>query len=519
MSQTSQKRIIIVGGGSAGWITAGLLASRFAADSNFAFTLVESPNVATIGVGEGTWPSMRETLRKIGLSETDFMLHCSASFKQGSTFKGWNTGEDGDQYHHPFSVPSGYSQTDVHKLWQHKSAGNTYANCVSPQSIICDEGLAPKQYQTPEYAGVLNYGYHFDADKFVEMLTEHCIQTLNVQHIVGHVEHIQQYPNNAIEAIQLDGGQTIHGDLFIDCTGSRGLLIEKTCGAKWLSQRGVLFNDSALALRVPHDSATAPIASTTVATAHQSGWIWDIGLSSRRGIGCVFSSQHCDEQQAKSALAEYIASTAHIGAIDVNEARLLSFDPGYRDESWRYNCVAVGMSSGFIEPLEASALAMVELSVTLLADNLNAAMHAMPVVRDRFNARTRYRWERVIEFVKLHYVLSQRKDSAYWREHRDVHSIPQRLQDSLQLWQYQPPSRHDLEQNEEVFPSASYQYILYGMGFLTESAAYRDEHNMQGLWNKMSQDNRQYVSKLKQGLPSNRQWLDRVLSGPLADIG
>ena len=176
------ENIVIVGGGSAGWLTAGLLAAEFhnSSNHNFSVTLVESPEIKTLGVGEGTWPTMRETLRRIGVSENEFLVKCSASFKQASKFVNWRTENGNDSYYHPFMLPQGFSQTDVAGTWQSLSPDKGFARTVTPQPVICDLNLAPKQLATPEYAGVLNYGYHLDAGKFSEFLKDHCTNKLGV---------------------------------------------------------------------------------------------------------------------------------------------------------------------------------------------------------------------------------------------------------------------------------------------------------------------------------------------------
>jgi tryptophan halogenase len=186
------KSIVIVGGGSAGWLVAGWLASDHIANDSreVSITLIESPDVKTIGVGEGTWPTMRSTLQKIGISEVEFLRTCSASFKQGTKFHGWVTGGDDDFYYHPFSVPAGYADINLAWHWQGQRDSVSFANAVGPQSYLCDRDLAPKQLATPEYAYVANYAYHLDAGKFAELLQSHCTKTLGVRHIPDHVTSI-----------------------------------------------------------------------------------------------------------------------------------------------------------------------------------------------------------------------------------------------------------------------------------------------------------------------------------------
>ncbi len=464
------QRVVIVGGGSAGWLVAGVIAAehRSASPGGLSITLLEAPGIPPIGVGEGTWPSMRDTLRKIRLSETDLVRHCDAAFKQGSRFQAWTTGAPDDHYSHPFVLPQGYTEADLVAGWQARHAQRPFADVVSFQPHLCARGLAPKQLATPEYAAVANYGYHFDAGKFGVMLRKHCTEHLGVQHVLDEVVAVHSHANGDIESLQTKHHGALAGDLFIDCTGLPSLLLGRHYGVPLVSQRHVLFNDRALALQVPYAQADSPVATQTIATAQRNGWVWDIGLPTRRGVGHVYSSAHTSDAAVEDALHQYIRATG--GPAELPAARKLSFEPGYRAQFWHRNCVAIGLSAGFIEPLEASALALVELSAAMLSAQLPATRGDMDTVAAQFNDAFTYRWERVIDFLKLHYVLTQRTDSAYWRDHVRAESVPQRLRELLSLWRQRPPSRYDLPRIEEVFPSASYQYVLYGMGFKPDGA-------------------------------------------------
>jgi hypothetical protein len=461
------RQVVIVGGGSAGWLTAALLAAehRASAPAGLEVTLIESPELAPIGVGEGTWPSMRDTLRRIGVSETAFFRACDAAFKQGSRFDRWATGADTDYYFHPFTLPQGYGDAGLAERWQEHYAHLPFAELVSFQPHLCLQGKAPKQAATPEFASVANYGYHLDAGKFGQFLRQHCVERLGVRHVTDHVTGIDAHDNGDIAALRTAGHGLLGGDLFVDCSGMQALLLGKHYGIPFLSQKHVLFNDSALALQVPYPRADSPIASQTTATAQSCGWIWDIGLPARRGVGHVYSSAHTSDAQAEQELRAYVRASGGPG--DVPTPRKLTFQPGYRERFWHRNVVAIGLSAGFIEPLEASALALVELSAAMLSDDMPTTRAEVDITARRFNDAFTYRWERVIDFLKLHYVLSRRDDSDYWRDNRSAASMPQRLADLLTLWRHRPPSRLDFHRLDEVFPAASYQYVLYGMGFRT----------------------------------------------------
>jgi hypothetical protein len=502
MSDTIE-HIVIVGGGSAGWLVAGVLA----AEHRLRVTLVESPDVPPIGVGEGTWPSMRDTLHRMGVSESAFLRACDATFKQGSRFNGWLTGAPGDYYFHPFVLPQGYGEANLAAAWQAAHREVPFADLVSFQPHLCVHGRAPKQFATPEFAAVANYGYHLDAGKFGLFLRDHCVGKLGVRHLLDHVDAIRSHENGDIAGLITRRNGLLEGDLFIDCTGLRSLLLGKHYGVPLVPQRHVLFNDRALAVQLPYPGPDTPIASQTTATAQASGWIWDIGLPARRGLGHVYSSAHTSDEDAERALRHYVLATG--GPADIPAPRKLAFEPGYRERFWHRNVVAIGLSGGFIEPLEASALALVEMAAAWLADDMPVTRAQMDLVARRFNDAFTYRWECVIDFLKLHYVLSKRSGSPFWVDHRDPAGIPGRLRERLQLWRTRPPSRRDFSRIEEAFPTASWQYVLYGMGFRTEQAARASDRP--DLADGYFREAARLTAKMLPALPSNRELLAHIL--------
>ncbi|GAB3032945.1 tryptophan 7-halogenase [Oleiagrimonas citrea] len=508
-------RIVIVGGGSAGWLTAAVLAAEHGAAGSVSITVIESPDVPTVGVGEGTWPTMRDTLRRIGVAETDFIRACDATFKQGSQFVGWVDGKDHDAYLHPFVLPQGFLDANLVAGWMQSDA--RYADMVSFQPHLCAAGKAPKQLATPEYAAVANYAYHLDAGKFGVFLRTHCTETLGVRHLADHVLAVNAADNGDIASLQTRDHSSLEGDLFIDCTGGRALLLGQHYGIDSIGVRDVLFNDRAVAVQVPYASADAPIACQTISTAQRDGWTWDIGLSARRGVGLVYASEHTDDDAAEAALFDYVEASGGPPAAQLPTPARIAFEPGYRRVSWHRNCVAVGMAAGFVEPLEASSLALVELAAASLADQLPATRADMDLVARRFNEAFAYRWQRVIDFLKLHYALSQRDDSAYWRRHRRDDTLPDSLRDLLQLWRTQPPSRYDLVRVEEVFPSASYHYILYGMGFRPQLRAGRasDDIRRAAMHFREAAD---LARRMLPALPTHRELIDHIHAHGLPKI-
>lgn len=503
---TEINHIVIVGGGSAGWLTAGLLAAEHG--QHLKISLIESPHINSIGVGEGTWPSMRNTLERIGIDELKFMTFCDASFKQGSKFINWCDNQPDDYYYHPFMSPKGYGNIDLYAAWQSHTPNKKFASVVNNQSDVCQAGLAPKQLATPPYASVTNYGYHLDAIKFSELLTTHCINKLGVVHIKDHITDVINDDDGYIQSIKTQAKQSVTGDIFIDCSGMKALLIDQHYGIKTRSQKHILFNDTALAVQVPYNNSDTPIESATLSTAVDNGWIWDIGLPTRRGTGHVYASGYQTDEEAEKTLIDYLSES--IGAEKANalSLRKISFNPGYRQKFWHKNCVAIGMSAGFIEPLEASALAMVELSISMLSEQMPNNREQMTIIEKRFNQRFEYRWERVIEFLKLHYVISKRS-GQYWGDHKKAESIPSRLQELLVLWKHQPPSRYDLPEQEEIFPSVSYQYVLYGMGYNTITQPITPK--LLNIGQQLIVENSQKIEQCIAGLPTNRDLINSFI--------
>lgn len=507
------KKIVILGGGSAGWITAGVIAAEHCANSEAGIqvTLVESPDVAVIGVGEGTWPTMRTTLSKMGVPETDLFRECEASFKQGAKFAKWTTGADNDYYYHPLVIPKGYTEVDLASQWSQVAENMTFADAFCFQGSICERGKAPKQITTPEYASVANYAYHLNAGKLGQYLQKHCTKKLGVVHILDHVTAVKSKQNGDIHALETKANGDIEGDLFIDCSGMSSLLLGKHFGIPFISKKHILFNDTALATHVPYLKDNDPIASHTISTAQSAGWVWDIGLPTRRGVGYVYSSAHKNDDDAEVELRHYAAESIGSAGADKLMIRKIDINPGHREVFWHKNCVAVGLSAGFLEPLEASALVLVELSAAMISEDLPATRSVMDIVSKRFNTRFHHCWDSIIDFLKLHYVLTQRKDTDYWVDNICKETMSDRLVEMMTLWRHHPPNRHDFPYAEEVFPSASWQYILYGMGFETQGRHTQTRSCDETRARLYMLETQQFTQKCIDLLPANRELIDKII--------
>ncbi|MEP7246029.1 MAG: tryptophan halogenase family protein [Gammaproteobacteria bacterium] len=502
------RSICIVGGGTAGWLTAGILAARHPAGSGLEITLVESEAIGIIGVGEGTWPTMRSTLKKMGISETDFFRECNVSFKHGAKFARWVTGEASDFYYHPLMLPEGFPGLDLAPFWMNYSAEHpdapSFSNAVCFQETVCESGLAPKLITTPEYAGVANYAYHLDAGRFAAFLRDHCVGKLGIRHVVDDVTEVVKGDTGDIDYVQTQKSGRFGAGLFIDCSGFRSLLLGGAMNVPFVDRSGVLFIDRALAMQVPYDEPQSAITPYTVSTAQKHGWIWDIGLQSRRGVGYVFSSRHATADVALTELRAYVGERHQ----DV-QPREIKIACGHRQIFWKGNCVANGLAGGFLEPLESSALVLIELSADMISGMLPATRGSMATLAKRFNQATQVRWDRIIDFLKLHYVLSRRTDSKFWVENRDPASIPESLKEQLELWRHRAPGDQDFTSNCEMFPAASYQYVLFGMGFRMDTR-YPPPNSLNGQAQRSFAQNETLKARWTKTLPRNRELINKI---------
>ena len=468
------RNVLIVGGGTAGWLTAAFLARALgtATGEGVRITLVESSDIGIIGVGEGTFPSIKGTLAAIGIDEARFLRESTATFKQGVKFVDWVRphGTPGyDHYFHPFSLPSQRpGGPDLLPYWLLGAAGKgtAFAEASTMQKRIADASRGPKRTSDADFVGPMNYAYHFDAGRFAALLSEHA-KSLGVGHVIATVERVELDEDGAIGSVVTREAGTLKADLYIDCTGFRGALIGTALGSPFRNINDVLFVDRAIAVQVPYERADTPIPSYTISTAHEAGWTWDIGLHQRRGVGYVYSSRYTDDARAEQLLRSYIGP-----ASDGLSPRLLKLNVGYREVQWVKNCVAVGLSAGFLEPLESSGIGLIETAAYLISYLFPANGDTAPVAKV-FNDFMKARYERIVDFIKMHYCLTQRTDSPFWIDNADPRTMPETLKEKLAMWRCRPPHRLDFITDLEMYPPASWQYVLYGMEYATDLNASR----------------------------------------------
>lgn len=463
---SSLDSIVIVGGGTAGWLTAALLAKRLGADkpNGVRITLIESSDIGTIGVGEGTFPTFRRTLRTIGVGEAEFMRECSAAFKQAIRFVDWERAPVNGRhthYYHPFNVPHLMAMaTDMAPYWALGEAGKDvpFSDATTLQDKVVDALKAPKRIDDAAYDGPMNYAYHLDAAKLAVFLKNTGVK-LGVRHLIGNVANVMLDEQGAIARLETVEHGSLEAGLYVDCTGFAGMLIGRALAEPWRDVTGMLFVDRAVAMQVPYASETAPIFPATISSAHESGWTWDIGLDTRRGIGFCYSGKYTDDDRAEEILRGYIGAAA-----EGRNARRLKMRVGYRDRQWVKNCVAIGLSAGFLEPLESTGIIQIEAAAHMIAEYF-PRRGDMERVASHFSTIMRRRFELAVDFIKLHYFLTKRTDHAFWIDNAKPETASDALKDKIELWKRRPPTSLDFDTTYEAFKYQSYQYILFGLGF------------------------------------------------------
>jgi tryptophan 7-halogenase len=403
------KKVVIAGGGTAGWVTAAALAKQLGALVDI--TLVESDEIGTVGVGESTIPTCRSFHRLLGLDEREFMRATQSSFKLGISFENWAL--DGDRYFHSFGeVGKSTWMGGFQHFWLQARADGV-AGEISDYCFELQAAEAGK-FATGDNM-TLSYAYHLDAGLYGRYLRSYS-EAEGVKRVEGKIREVRQDGENGfIRALELESGEIVEGDLFIDCTGFRGLLIEQTLQAGYEDWTHWLRTNRALAVQT---SATGPALPYTRAIAHEAGWRWRIPLQHRVGNGLVYSSEHLSDDEAHAKL---------LGAMDgeiLIEPRLIRFVSGRRRKTWVKNCVALGLSSGFVEPLESTSIHLIQVGVTRLMQLFPFGGCTDSLI-ERYNQLADTELERIRDFIILHYNLNARPE-PFWRGCRDM-QIPDSL--------------------------------------------------------------------------------------------
>ena len=455
MGDQPKLNVVVVGGGTAGWMAAAALAKLL--PTRCSVTLVESEAIGIVGVGEATLPHIRGFNERLGINEAEFMAATRATFKLGIEFQGW--GQAGDSYIHPFGTfGSGHGDVPFHQYWCRLRDDG------APVSPLGEYSMAVAMAQMNRFArpdpdpakieSTFNYAYQFDATLFAPFLRR-IAENLGVSRIEGRIVEVQlDGESGDVAALQMESGEQIGGDLFIDCSGFVSLVIGKTLGEPFEDWSHWLPCDRAVAMPCRTETALAPYTS---AIAMNAGWRWRIPLQHRTGNGYVYSSEFTSDDAARSALVDAVEGEA------LAEPRVLKFKAGRRSRSWVRNCVAVGLSSGFLEPLESTSIYLIQAAISALVE-LFPDKRISPLDRDEFNRLIDMEYDRIRDFLILHYHATERSDSPFWDYMRTM-TVPDTLQEKIELFRRRG---RVVKYREGVFLDASWVAVYMGQRIIPQ---------------------------------------------------
>ncbi len=445
------RQIVIVGGGAAGWMTAAAL-SRLLRPEDVSLTLVESDEIGIIGVGEATIPDMLQFNLFLGIPEAELMRATQATFKLGIEFVDWSG--PGSRYFHPFGFHGiDIDGVDFHQYWLHCRAHGLEHSlgdyCLTEIVAGKDKFGFPDMRVPGAPASYLRYAYHFDATLYAAFLRRYA-EARGVKRIEGKVSEVLRHPESGdLTAVRLANGQTVAGEFFFDCTGFRSLLLDKTLGVPWVDWRHWLPCDAALAVACRHDGPPRPF---TRSTARSAGWQWKIPTQRRTGNGHIYCSEFMSEDEATAAL------TGSLEGEILGTPRLIRFATGHRQRFWDKNCVAIGLSSGFLEPLESTSLYLIRQGISRFIALFPDASQPS-ILRDEYNRWMQRDFEQVRDLLVFHYYANGR-DEPFWRHCRAM-TIPETLQRRLSLFS---AGGRFLRNEGELFPNASWVAVMLGQG-------------------------------------------------------
>jgi tryptophan 7-halogenase len=502
MNGNGLQQIIIVGGGSAGWMAAAALAN--AVRGAIPITLIESDEIGTVGVGEATIPPIRMFNAALGIDEREFVVNTQGSFKLGIEFVNW--GGWGERYFHPFGLfGRDWDSVPLHQHWL-RARANGHPHSLHDYSMAWAMAKAGKFMQPSTdqqlIQSTFDYAYHFDAGLYARYLRGYS-EARGVVRIEGKIAHVHaRAADGFIEGVTLADGRRLDGDLFIDCSGFRGLLIEDTLKTGYEDWTHWLPCDRAVAVPCAHGGEFTPY---TRSTAREAGWQWRIPLQHRIGNGYVYSSRHISDDKAAAVLL------ANLDGKALADPRPLRFVTGRRRQAWNRNVVALGLASGFMEPLESTSLHLIQTGIMRLLA-LFPDRRFDPLLAREFNRITAEEFERIRDFLILHYRANQRGDMPLWRDCQAM-----TLPDSLvyKMEQFRASGRL-VSEGPELFQNASWLAVYLGQNIIpsgydplvdTRSAADADRI-FSGL--------RKVIGDATAAMPSHAEFIRRHCQAPLA---
>ncbi|WP_158970071.1 tryptophan halogenase family protein [Paraglaciecola sp. L3A3] len=448
MQNNKVKKVVIAGGGTAGWVAAAALSKQLGKLVDV--VLIESEKIGTVGVGEATIPPMRVFHSLLGIDEQEFMRSTEATFKLGILFKNW--GQIGDHYIHPFGTTGQKSfLADFQHFWLHGK--NKGVNAEFGEYSLEVQAAKANKFATSK-SGSINYAYHLDATRYAQYLRKFS-EKLGVTRVEGKIQQVQQHPSGDIKSLLLESGELIEGDLFIDCTGFAGLLIDKTLKTEYEDWSHWLPCNSAIAVQTESIEPAKPLVTCT---AHQAGWQWHIPLQHRVGNGNVFCSDFMTDEAAKQHLLDNVQGEV------LTDPRVIKYKTGRRKVFWNKNCVALGLSSGFVEPLEST-------SIYLFMSGIIRLMKIFPFAginqsaTDEYNQQSIAEIENVRDFIILHYHATSREDSEFWRYCKNM-KVPDSLSHRIELFKENGLAFQEIQ---ELFRLESWTHVMLGQGITPKS--------------------------------------------------
>ncbi|NVK24573.1 MAG: tryptophan 7-halogenase [Gammaproteobacteria bacterium] len=489
------KKIVIAGGGTSGWLAASILSHQFSREQ-LEIELVESEQIGTIGVGESTIPPFVGLINNLGINEKDFIKSVHGTFKVGIEFPDWSN--KGDSYFHPFgSLGIKFGVHEFYQAWlKAKYEGNdSELQSFSPCNVMAKSNkfFPPQQAKNSPLSGA-SYALHVDASLVAKYLNQYC-NDKGVVRTEGKIVHVQNHEDGRISSLKLDSGKEITGDFFIDCTGFSALLIEKNMGIEYEDWLDYLPCDKAVAVQTKCSGEALPY---TVSTARDHGWSWRIPLQHRVGNGYVYSSKHCSDEEAKKQLLEFIDGEP------ITEPVVIPFKAGIRKSIWNKNCLSLGLSSGFIEPLEATAIHLVQRSIDLFL-KYYPDQECEPTHIEEYNRRMRMDYEEIRDFIVLHYCLTNREDTEFWK-HCKTMDIPQGLKERIELFKSHGNLREGID---ELFRAPSWQSVFEGMNVRPQKYCPRVNNLDSEMINKVLNEAKESIQKVVDQLPTHQEFLDK----------
>lgn len=504
--QKTLQHIVIAGGGTAGWMAAVALGKIFSG-CGYRISLVESPDIGTVGVGEATIPPLTDFNRMLGLSEVEFMQKTQATFKLGIEFIDWR--KLGHSYVHGFGAFGAEARgLPFYNYWLRWQQENPDADIADYSLVVAsaraNKFLRPDDSNNPLISGI-RYAYHLDAGLYAAYLRDHAIRH-GVIHYQDDIDHVDLHPDTGfITGLRLRKYGELGGDFFIDCTGFRSLLLGEKLKVPYISWQQWLMCDRAVAL--PCESASS-ILPYTQARAHDAGWQWRIPLQHRTGNGLVYSSALLSDDKAAERLLQRVDGTT------LAAPRFLHFIPGRREKTWEKNCVAMGLASGFIEPLESTSIHLIQAAITRLTQLFPARSLSGPDanyddLRDKFNHEAKNEIEEVRDFIILHYVATERNDSEFWRSCSAL-KLPDSLVNKINLFRNDGRVRME---HRDIFTEASWLSVLLGQGVHAQGyTPMVNRISTDELSHYMAQQKKS-MQKVLSGMPTHAEYLMAYLSG------